>query len=161
MLNWNSLAPILPPLIHPPLSSVCSPPHPQSSAAGVLRCRRPKLQLVWKSMISASGSMPSCGMSSTLLVVRNHDSSCKLHSERKCVILQFRSFINVLCANIHFLQLHGCFSTFSLLFFSFPKWLLKRSDIWLHRAGTYPSKKKKKKSKEDAPAAAEAHRLVF
>lgn len=38
---------------------------------GVLRCRRPKLRLAWKSMTSASGSMPSCEMSSTLLVVRN------------------------------------------------------------------------------------------
>lgn len=38
---------------------------------GVLRCRRPKLRLAWKSMTSASGSTPSCEMSSTLPVVRN------------------------------------------------------------------------------------------
>lgn len=37
---------------------------------GVLRCRRPKLLPVWKSMIWASGSTPSCEMSSTLPVVR-------------------------------------------------------------------------------------------
>lgn len=40
-------------------------------ATGVLRCRQPKLLLVWKSMTSASGSMLSCEMSSTLPVVRN------------------------------------------------------------------------------------------
>lgn len=37
----------------------------------VLRCRQTKLLLAWKSTTSASGSMLSCEMSSTLPVVRN------------------------------------------------------------------------------------------
>lgn len=39
---------------------------------GVLRYRPPKLLLAWKSTTSASGSTPSCEMSSTRPVVRNH-----------------------------------------------------------------------------------------
>lgn len=48
---------------------------------GVLRCRRPKLLPVWKSTIWASGSTPSCEMSSTLPVVRKSWIQLQPHTE--------------------------------------------------------------------------------
>lgn len=53
------------------LSFSHSPTFICSSLTGVLKCRQLKLLPEWKSMTSASGSMPSCEMSSTLPVVRN------------------------------------------------------------------------------------------